>query len=434
MTIKKFWALPLLCAIICSCTKNDIQFGNTVDDSYTRLLEVDTVGINMSTFVLDSFATNSLSDLLFGRYNDSAFGKISAKPFVQLSAPADPGLESGAVYDSLAFVLRLNHYFYGDTTLGQTININELAAPIDYTYSSSLFNTSNVAENPVPLGSKYVTVNPGHTDSISIRLNDAKGLELFNKLKQASTDVQTTDAFLKYFRGVSIGFSSTDVSAIYGVKKKADSIFMRLYYHVTTPYPEKKWKDFAYYSGIDFNQIIADRSSSRLPYVFKKEISSDVLNHQGFTQASAGVLLKMTFPSLRNVMQIGPTVKLLNATLIMNVAPGSYDKKLKLPSTLGLYSTDATNIIGGLIYNSSGTSYTSEPVSDNIYSTNTYYSFDVTTYVNSLLNGSGTENNGFFLIENAPGTSGTINRAIFNDSKTTSNPSKLVLSLLTLKD
>ncbi len=431
MALNKFYAaIFIFCVVIFSCTKKDIQFGNELGESNTRLIETDTVGIDMSTYVLDSFATNQLSDLLFGRYDDSAFGKISAKPFVQLSTPGGD-LESGAIYDSLTFVLRLNKYFYGDTTIGQTITINELAAPIDYTYGSSIFNTSNIAESPVPLGSKYITISPAKTDSIAIRLSDAKGLELFNKLKQNSEDIETNEAFLKYFMGVSI---SSDGAAIFGVRKNADSIFMRLHYHTTIPYLQKRSKDFSFYANMDFNQIVADKSSSKLPSIVKKEISSFDLNHTGYTQPSTGVLLKMTFPTLRNILQVDPTVKLLNATLIMNVAPGSYDKKINLPPSLSLYLTDATNNVGSMIYNSANDPLTSYPTTDNIYSANTYYSFDVTSSINALLNNSGTEKDGFYIIENTPGSSGTINRAILNDSKTSTNRSRLVLSLLTLKD
>jgi hypothetical protein len=420
---------------LAACTKKDIQFANDLGESYTNLVQVDTVSVNLSTFVLDSFATNNISDFVAGRYADSLLGTVKAKAYVQLMPALAQTLEDGAVYDSLCFVIKPNQYSYGDTTKAQTISIHELTAPIEYSYGTSIYNTSSFAEKTTALGSKTMIVYPHLTDSIVVRLDDEKGKEFFTKIQQQTPEMQTSDDFLNYFKGVSINFNSAAPSAVYGFGKDAASLYMRLYYHTSFPEPEEKWKDFSYYSNLSSNQILTDRSGTALAGAANSEVPSSQAGNRAFTQAGTGVLLKLTFPTLRNVLQLGPTVKLLKATLTLNVPAQRYDGKTPLPSSLQLWRTDASNTIGAALYNTDGsTALSSAPVYDNLYDGATYYSFDLTSYINSNLTTSGSESDGLFLMETTPGSSGKINRAVINSPASAVAPSQLVLSLLTIKN
>src|SRR5215469_13951513 len=166
-----------------SCYRKDIGFGNLPDNNYTNVAFTDTVQPLLSTVVLDSFATNNAKSFLAGKYKDPYLGMISTKPFFQMTIPAGTvTIPAKSQYDSFCFIMHPNKYYYGDTSRAQTISINELADYLNYTYNTSIYNTSNFAVKPVPLGSKTLKIRPNRDDSIQIRLNDAKGLELFNKL------------------------------------------------------------------------------------------------------------------------------------------------------------------------------------------------------------------------------------------------------------
>jgi hypothetical protein len=437
---KRKWLLILSITgmIIIGCTKKDIQFGNSMGESYTRIIQIDTVAVQLSTYFVDSFPTNSISSFLFGQYHDPQLGTVNTKPYLQLAKPDDITLEDNAVYDSLTFVIKLNKYYYGDTTQTQNITIRELSAPIDYTYNNNLFNTSSITENSVPLGSQNTTIRPNVDDSIGIRLNDEKGRELFHMLQSGSSAIQTADQFLSYFKGVSIGASSPGKStAVYGISVSSDSIYMRLHYHVNIPYPEAKYKDFKFNKSIYFNQILSDRSGTQLASLLSHnpEVPSVSTNNIAYTQTGAGVLLKITLPSLRNVLQIDTSTRLLKATLILRTADGSFNGNLNLPPSLYLAQTDATNNIKTAVYDSAGTSVLySQPVTDPIYSSSASYSFTITSTINKLLTTSGSESSGFFLMESNPGATGRIDRAVFNNWAAPSNRSQLILSLFTLKN
>ena len=127
--------------LILSCAKKEIEFGEEPENSYTKLVYIDTVGVQLSTLVTDSFATNGITSLLLGKYKDPYLGIVSTSPFFQLNPVSESvDIPSTAVFDSLVFILRLNKYYYGDTSRVQTIAVNELAQSINYSYNDKLYN------------------------------------------------------------------------------------------------------------------------------------------------------------------------------------------------------------------------------------------------------------------------------------------------------
>jgi len=396
-----------------SCYRNDITFGNLPNNNYTNVVFTDTVAPALSTLVLDSFATNGASSFLLGKYSDPYLGIVSARPFFQMTVPPSPvSIPLTARYDSLSFILHPNKYYYGDTTKTQTIVVNELNEFITYVYNTSIYNKSDFAVKPTPLGSRTVRIRPSADDSVSIRLNDAKGNELFDKLQQESTDVASDFNFQNYFKGVSISVGNNDTTAIFGLAGADTGMVMRLFYHTTTPFFQSQYVDFTLKPGLySFNQILTDRNRTSLfpsgPAV--KEFPSSQTNNVSFTQFGAGLLLKVTFPSLKGILLTDKIVELQKAELVFKPVRSSFDfNKFILPANLSLAETDGTNTIGPYYVRNVPL------VSDEIYGINTSYTFDVTSYINTLLTTSGGEDRGFFLIDNS---GPSVTRAVIGDNK-----------------
>ena len=417
----------VLCISWLSCTRNDIAFGNVPDNNYTNLVSIDTVESKLSTVVLDSFATGSANSFLLGKYKDPYLGIVSAKPFFQMTIPAEPvSIASTSQFDSACLVIRLKKYYYGDTSREQTINANEIAQTIDYTYNNNLYNTSDFPVKPLPLGSKTLKLRPSDDDSVMIRISNSKGSELFSKLQQQSDEVASDENFQSYIKGISLSVNQNDTTAIYGLNGAAGNTSLRIYYHTTAPYPEAKSIDFPSKANTySFNQILTDRNGTLLysSSTGTKEYASEQTNNIAFTQYGAGVLLKITFPSLKGILTTDKIVKLQKAELVIRPIGQSYND-LKLPETLYLAATDGTNMIGA------PASSMIAPVEDEIYEVNTYYAFDVTSYVNTLLTTSASEDKGFFVIEN----NGTkkISRAVIGNGKQSLYKTQLVLTLFTI--
>ncbi|MEO8404325.1 MAG: DUF4270 family protein, partial [Chitinophagaceae bacterium] len=107
---------------ITACTRNTIEFGTVPENNYTHLSFIDTIGVNLSTVLVDSFPTSSPAAFLVGKYKDPYLGTITAKPFFQMDKPATlPDITAQAIYDSVVLIIHPNDYYYGDTSLQQTI-------------------------------------------------------------------------------------------------------------------------------------------------------------------------------------------------------------------------------------------------------------------------------------------------------------------------
>ena len=420
--------------LLTSCSRKDIEFGDTPENSYTRLVYVDTVQAVLSTVLLDSFVTNSAESFLVGTYSDPYLGRISTQPFFQMTIPSEEvEITNNTQYDSLCLVVHLDHYYYGDTTQTPTLQVYRLAQPIDYTYATYLYNTSSVPVEPVLLGSLRYRIHPGTDDSIRIRLSDNLGQELFEKLKQQSSDITSGQNFTNYFNGLSLSVSANDTLAVYGLSGGGNNITMRLFYHTSIPYTEKKQVDFPSLANTyAFNRVVSDRSGTLLQGVSGlTEISSSLTGHASYTQVGAGLYSKITFPSLKGILENDQLVKLIDAKIVLRPLRTSFDLyQFRLPDSLYLARTDASNIPGSLVYDPTGTTVQyANPVIDELYGLNSNYSFDVTAYINNLLTTDGTADDGFFLIQKETATMRRLDRAVMGDGQHPSYKTQLQLTL-----
>jgi hypothetical protein len=422
-----------------SCTRNTIEFGANPQNSYTNIVFTDTVGTSLSTVIVDSFTTGGATSFLVGRYKDPYLGTISATPFFQMTIPTTvTTIAPSEQYDSLIFIFKLSQYYYGDTTRSQTVYINELAQPIVYGYNGKLYNTSNVPVKSTPLGVKTMRFTPTGNDSIVIRLNDAKGQELFAKLREQSMDVTNPSNFLNYFKGISISTGVNDTSAVYGLQFNTANMVMRVYYHSTIPFPVSRYIDFtSTANSYAFNQLLVNRAGTGLAtgitYNGQTEISASQTNNTAFMQSGTGTFLKITFPSLRSIISSGnKVVKLLSAELVLRPVYSSFDNnKYKLPSQLYLAATDETNTVGIQLVDSTGAPLFAKPVVDDLYGENNYYRFNITSYINQLLITPGSEDKGVFVILNSS-TALDVSRMIINNSLNGTRSSQLLLHLVVI--
>ena len=416
-----------------ACTRKEIGFGTVPENNYTYLVYIDTVAIKLSTILTDSFATGGATSFLVGKYTDPYVGIVRTKSFFQVDKPADISLPTGAIYDSLSLIMRLDDSYYGDTTQLQTIAVNELAQTITLGYADKLYNTSSVEVKPAALGSVTMPIRPSD-DSIRIRLDNAKGMEFFTKLQQQATDISTTDAFLNYFKGLSLSTTSGDNAAVFGVNGGAGKVVIRLHYHTNIPFQQLHYVDFpSLANGLSFNQLITDRSGTGIvPGISGiTEIPSAQTNNHSFSQPGTGLDLKLTFPSLKNILQAGKYVRLLKADLYVRPAYQSFDlNKYKLPSSLSLASTDASNLNNGSVMDSTGQSVVStSPVIDEVFGQNNFYRFNITSYINQLLSTAGAANEGLLIVNNSSAAS-QLSRLVLSTVGHTNFTTQLQLSIL----
>lgn len=421
-------SLIILCAA--GCEKTAIQYGEQyVDNGVTNIILVDSISPVVSTIYKDSVITSQTGGLQVGNYNDAYFGKTSAKSFLQLAPPALEDLLLNAQYDSLSLLMKSNGKYYGDSTLPITISVNQLSQEIQFAENQTYFyNTSSFPVNSTPLGTATMQLRPLAGDTARVRLSDAKGAELFDMIRNKSVLLTDNVQFTDYIKGLQISSSSNN--NIFGFK---DSVIVRLYYHETDIARTDKYFDFTLYNKpLQFNNIIADRTGTPLAALNTQnnELSSAASSNIGYMQSATGIYVKVSFPTIRKLLERTDFIKIIKADLIVRPIVNSYNGFYPLPPTLYGLQTDGANepgIATATIVNGTAQTNTGNLVLDNIYGANTNYSYDVTAYLQTEINIAGTNKDGLLLLPPAADRFALMNRLVIGDALNAKN--KLQLNL-----
>jgi hypothetical protein len=430
--------------LLSSCYKKDIQVGSDLAESHTRIITVDTIGVLLSSYVRDSFVTANNNFSLIGNYHDSYTGKTSASTFFQIGLPslsedATTLLPKSAVYDSIVLYMRGSGYYYGDTTQPFAISVYELAQqPTPDETHTDVYNTSDVPVKTTPLATFSKNMRPSVRDSIVLKLPHTLGQDFYTKIQTKANQFTSSDLFLEYFKGIAIKPTNNTSGAVYGFNLADSSVKVRLHYHLTLPYKQDKTIEFILTrTSYQFNRIVTDRTGTPLERTStgQREFFATTTNPFAFTQVGTGVQLKALFPTLRDVLKINEVVRLMDARLILKPVRTTYNLYgNRLPNPLFLQTTDASNESTGTILDTTGqgVQYRS-PMVDDLYGANTNYSFNITSYINALINTPGTAENGLFIMEEQLGAAKQINRAVIGSRQNETYQTKLILNLLTIE-
>lgn len=411
-----------------SCEKDTINFNSPfVDNSTTNLILVDSSTLELSTIYVDSFATSNSGVLFAGNYTDPQFGKTSAESYMQVGLPAAVTFPNGCVFDSIEVILKLNKTYYGDTTVPYTISVNQLTDLLQYPeQQTASYNIDSRAYNPTPLGTKQITISPNVTDTISIRLAQAFGQDLFDKISSNAIEIQNIQQFLNYFQGMAFTGSSTN-NLVLGFN---DSAILRLHYLEPGPVTTDAYLDFKITNpNYSFNHITTDRSGTPIAALSaaNPQLFSGQTGNAAYSQYITGVMAKIRFPNILNIQNLPGFVKVVSAQLVVKPVY-NYTSFYRLPSQLMVSPTDQYNAPGPSLTTlnpatGASTAQYGNLVIDNLYGTGTAYTYDVTSYIQSQLAITENNLNGLLLIPPSPTL--TFNRVIIGDSKNTLNMTQL---------
>ncbi len=430
--LKSFPALFIvfMFLVMASCQKTAIQYGQQyIDNGITNIILIDSITPVVSTVYKDSVITSQTGTLLVGNYQDPYFGKTSSNAYLQLAPPTLADLLNNAQYDSLVLLMKTSGGYYGDTMLPVTISVNQLSQEIKF--AENQFSFSNIASFPVnstALGTKTFVLRPFTHDSANIRLNDVKGMELYNLIKTKSDILKDKAVFTDYFKGLNISASSNNND--FGFR---DSVIMRLYYHQTDLAYQNKYFDFSFdNASLQFNHIAADRSGTPLTALntLNNELPSTATGNVGYLQSATGIYLKIAFPSIRKLLERTDYVKIIRAQLIVKPLINSFNGLYPLPPVLLGAQTDGANEPGSPITAVTSGSAQTESGSlfiDNVSGLNTSYSYDVTRYLQQEIATATVNKDGLLLIPAADTRYASFNRLLIGNAQNLKN--KLQLNL-----
>ena len=422
MRIKQNSILPfLLLFLLGGCTKTDISFQDEEDASDPSITYYDNYPVTLFTYKIDSFITSGHSSWSIGYHRDSWFGNTEGAGYTEVLLPEENPLKNQSVlFDSLVLVLKPNSSYYGDSTLPMHFMVNELTQNISNEDDDTrYYYPRTFSYNPVPVGTRTIAIRPNRDSVITIRLNDALGLDLFQKLKSNAMAIQSQAEFIKYIKGFRIGVDTNFTNTLNYFSIPSDSMVLRLDYRINgTTFQEKKL-NFRVNTNRQYNYLHTDRQFSPLSVFteFKKQLKASALTqHKAFLHNNLGSMVKINIPDLLSLKELHPFVQVLKAELILRPAPGTYSYPYQLPPALSLYSTDESNALTAQLTDASGQStLTGDLVIDLLYGEQTFYSFDITSFIKSVIS-EGQFSKSALMLTASSGTSETsLERLVIND-------------------
>lgn len=377
--------------MIQSCQKVDIEFAEpdyTNDPNVTYYANYET---ETGTYKVDSFVTSASQLFTVGYHNDSYMGVTTAASFAELQLPGEnPVANAGVVFDSLQLLLVPKGSFYGDSAVPFTFNVYRLTQNIRSKTSADFYNTSSFDHAAEKIGSQTVQLSNKTGTTVSIRLSDALGQELLNKFVTSAVEVSDSSNFYQYFKGICIAADSTSTKAVTSFSGGTETL-MRLTYHEKGLYTTYKHIDFVYTNARQFNRIRFRTTNSNLSAAVAGKaqlLSSEVTGGYSYLNSSFGSYIRIGFPTLLALKEKHPSLRVLSAVMLVKPYAGSWALPYRLPPALNLYSTDAGNLPIASFTNNDASNpvlLTGDLVIDQLYGKNTYYSYDITSFINAKI-------------------------------------------------
>lgn len=390
-----------------------------------KVVLIDTLTVEMSTINFDSLITSGQNRILIGNYDDPVFGKVKSNSYFQLSASSYALNNSGSdteavnfVFDSISMILKYDNYHYGDTTQVQKFDIHRLTQKVKpNTDDDSFYNNSTLSYSDESLGTISYKPRPIEKDSINIRMSDAFGDALFQKIKKR--EITGLDNLTEYLKGLVLVPSSSNSSSVIGFHTTTSKV--RMYYskYQGDADVDSFFIDFLMSNtSTQFNSISLDKTGTiiqNLP-ISTSKLSSSLTNKQGFIQSGTGVACRIDFPNIKQLKNISSNGAIVDAQMFIKPVNNSYSDKYPLADSLKVYVGDNLNRISGSLLNAAGTAvYGTLSQKSDEFNENIGYTIPLGSFLQKeMLKASDSRSS---LILTLPGISKSVNRLVLGDQK-----------------
>jgi hypothetical protein len=424
-------------AVLTACNSDvfeEHKIGGNLIDGSTNVIMIDTFTVEGSTVKMDSVRTSGFNNVLLGKYKDPYFGNVKSSFFgeVDLGLGIKSRFEEGARiflgYDSLVFMMYHDpnvRRIVGDTLADQAVSIHRVTQELKLPKNKNYYNAHDELSFEVEeIGSITFTprlsINDLNSDlekeldkktlyeksGVRIRLEDAIGQDIIGKVNSSDENenliLSEKVKWFDYFKGIVLRAGDNN-SAIFSFQTGV-GMKMRMYYHDNngTQKGALKYYDFPVRNldeqkkVVSFTNHLADFISDDYSYMSKineienvrDELSSIETEDLCFIQGGTGLMTKVRIPYVEQLNRMGLTGGILKAELVFSPKNNSYDKDLyPLPySRFELYSTNKKNLFPNSDVNPrTNGALTSTYVYNASSIDESYYTFDVTSYVNNIL-------------------------------------------------
>ena len=208
------------------------------------------------------------------------------------------------------------------------------------------------------------------------------------------------------------------------------SAVLVLHYHIIDEKENEQELTFTPNTSTQFNHYEHDRSGTAMkPFPpGQKEIPSSQLDNRGVLFGGLGWYARLEFPYINNILMQGEQVAIESALLKIYPEPGTFSATNALPDSLYLYIADENNVVTDAVTDYLGEEVQSGTlVKDDTYDENTYYYFDITSFMQQELGAFGMYKHNLQLVFNEDTYTKTFRNLTFSDQQ---GRSPIVLQLI----
>ena len=375
--------------MVISCVDESSDVGSKWVDSSFRNVLTDTCTVQLSTIRADSISTSGDTICQIGYYTNEYRGAVRGAFFSEYNvAKASFNGEIDYVFDSITVTFRTTGDYLGDTLSTQHISIHRLIESVELVDNQYLYNTSSIKYEDTPLATHSFQPRPKRRDDFEVRLPDELGKEFLDLLIKESMLFDSQERFRLYFSGLAI-VPSADDKCITGFAVNDSSMCITMYYRQIKETATELTLKFTPHSSLRFNQASQDFTNT--PFEGIKPGSGDAMpssqsENMSCLQGLSGAYTKIEFPHLNNLLKEGELVTIESAVLYLYPVRYTYGDQAPLPETLTLYTANEKDVTEGVITDSSGeVLQDGSLIKDDILNKDAYYSFDITSFMQTNL-------------------------------------------------
>lgn len=382
-----FWSL-LLCGSLFSCYDEENNYGDDLVESAFRNILVDSCTVTVTSTIIDSLETTGQELALVGRYTHPLWGTVSACAYLPYSVPTyDTEADEVVRLDSLVLTLSYGGYSIGDTTQPMRLTVHRLLEKVILNDNGYLYNNSSFDYDPEPIAAYTFKPKPGDSERLEIRLPDELGKDMLTRLHNRDNAL-SGDRFEDYFKGLVVvpdpGVCRNIVS--FSVGDTASALILR--YSIEDALAQEDECVISPKTETQFYHVDHDRTGTEMESLPAKnvEVASSELGNRGVLFGGIGWYSRLGFPHLNEILQQGERVSIESAYLRVYPEPGTWSDFNPLPDSLFLYIIDENNVVTDAVTDYLGTEVQSGTlVKDDSFDENTFYYFDISTFLQEEL-------------------------------------------------
>lgn len=259
---------------------------------------------------LDSIVTTNVDRILVGNYQNDDFGTVRSVGYVNMGLGSlSNNAEGDDELDSLVLVL-VRNYFYGNTeaSLQQELEVRRLSEPFNDTIN--YFSKSSIPYETVrpPLATASFTASPLEADTVRVKMDEAIGNDLLDKLKNNTAESDSNALFQDYFRGLAL-VPSSENQFMTGFSR----VQMLMYFSAPG---DTLSKSFSFVANKIFNGVETDRSATALAEIDESLEAVTPPDNRMYLQSYTGLIPRIDFQPLEDFVENNEDRILLNSVTL----------------------------------------------------------------------------------------------------------------------